>query len=46
MFAAFIYDVAGSYTLAFVVFVGCFVAAALLIGLARRPVPEGPMQAT
>lgn len=43
MFAAFIYDMAGSYTLAFVVFVGCFVVAALLIWLARRPVPEGPM---
>jgi len=45
MFAAFIYDVAESYELAFLVFVGCFVAAALLIGLARRPVPEGPMRA-
>lgn len=45
MFAAFIYDVTESYALAFLVFVGCFVAAALLIGLARRPVPEGPMPA-
>lgn len=43
MFAAFIYDVSGSYTLAFWVFVTCFVAAALLIWLARRPVPQGPM---
>jgi MFS family permease len=44
MFAAFIYDVSGSYTLAFWVFVACFVVAALLIWLARRPVPEGLMR--
>ena len=38
MFAAVVYDTTNSYQIAFSAFVGCFVLAALLIGLAKPPV--------
>ena len=46
MFAAVVYDTTNSYQIAFSVFVGCFVLAALLIGLARPPVHPGVTGAT
>ena len=38
MFAAFVYDISGSYKFAFIIFVGYLVIAAFLIWLARPPV--------